>query len=48
MRSAIIGFAVLLAAGSAHADAPSVVAVPGAPALLLGNFDLAPLVSSTE
>jgi len=41
------GFAVM-AAGSAHAEEPKVVAVPGSPALLLSNFDLGPLGYTTN
>ena len=40
--------AFCLAAGGAHAAGPTVVAVPGPPALLLCSFDLAPLGYVTD
>ena len=42
-----VGFA-MMAAGSAHAEEPNVVGVPGPPALLLSNFDLGPLGYTTN
>ena len=40
--------AAFFGVGSAHADIPTVTAVPGAPVLLLSAFDLTPLGFSTE
>ena len=49
--SACVGLSTLtflLAATIAHAEGPTVVAVPGPPVLLLSNFDLSPLGYATE
>jgi alpha/beta hydrolase family protein len=50
-RSACAGLgalAFLSAASGVHAQAPTVVAVPGTPVLLLSNFDLTPLGYTTD
>jgi len=44
----MIALAVLLVAGAAYAQSPSVVAVAGQPTLILSSFDLAPLGYVTE
>jgi hypothetical protein len=48
LRIALSVSAILVGASDAHANGPTVVVVPGKPALLLSGFDLAPLGYMTE
>src|SRR5262245_35944824 len=49
MKALVVGtLAVVLVAGTAYAQTPQVVAVPGTPTLILSSFDLAPLGYVTE
>jgi hypothetical protein len=48
LRSAVTTLAIVLGGLNAYANEPTVVVVPGKPALLLSGFDLAPLGYVTE
>jgi Alpha/beta hydrolase domain len=48
IRTALGAFALILCAGGAQAEGPSVEKIPGNPVLLLSGFDLAPLGFTTE